>query len=682
MGRPFPGEDAPAPSPPPLAAKADDLEAIRGAVVDAAAVGGGLWLSYLFVLFYLLVAAGGVTHRDLFLESPIKLPFLNIDLPLKGFFWLGPALFLVVHTYVLLHVVLLAGKVGVFDAQLRAQIDDTEVRRRLRRQLPSNVFVQFLAGPPETRYGVMGFLLKLIAWISLVIGPVSLLVFFHLQFLPYHDPWVTWWQRIAVLLDLALLWILWPTVVREEAMGLAWRGTRWGTVIAMACLNLVSVAIIFAIATFPGEWLEEQLRIVPSIPLREALVAGRVNTATRKPESLWSNRIVLPEFDVIDHSQLDTDVKIAAVPTTASFRARHLEGAVLIRAVLRKADFTAAHLEGAQLDSADLRDAKFECARPFLFESSQAISAEDCTQLQGASLGRAQLQGASLDFAQLQGASLRGAQLQGASLDFAQLQGASLGGAQLQGASLNDAQLQGANFDNTELQGASLDGAQLQGAGLSNTRLLGASLDNVHLEGALLVMVQLQGASLRGAQLQSAWLDVLAWRADARAAVTSGAIIQDAKTGPEYLSAATGSEPWSAALLGDLEKRIEQEVPAPRRAQTLARVDPVLDPAKPLKDEAEMAQNWAERQRSSPTPTDYEVELARRWREIGCAADGSPYVLKTLINYMTGTSVFAEGSPQRAQLATEFLKEGCAGASGLAEDDKAKLKALTGSVRH
>ena len=57
-----------------IAEKADDLEAIKKAVDDAAAVGGGLWLSYLFVLFYLAVAAGAVTHADLFFENPVKLP--------------------------------------------------------------------------------------------------------------------------------------------------------------------------------------------------------------------------------------------------------------------------------------------------------------------------------------------------------------------------------------------------------------------------------------------------------------------------------------------------------------------------------------------------------------------------------------------------------------------------------
>jgi hypothetical protein len=135
---------------PEFAKKADSLEALREAVVGSAGVGGGLWFSYLFVLFYFLVAAGGVTHRDLLYENPVMLPFLNVDLPLLGFFWLGPAIFVIVHAYVLLHLAMLADKVGDFHAALGAQISGSEhevLRTKLRRQLPSNIFVQFLAGP-------------------------------------------------------------------------------------------------------------------------------------------------------------------------------------------------------------------------------------------------------------------------------------------------------------------------------------------------------------------------------------------------------------------------------------------------------------------------------------------------------------------------------------------------------
>ena len=66
---------------PAIAAKADDLEEIKKAVEDAASVSGGLWLSYLFVLSYIPIAAVAVTHEDLLLVRAVKLPFLNVELP-------------------------------------------------------------------------------------------------------------------------------------------------------------------------------------------------------------------------------------------------------------------------------------------------------------------------------------------------------------------------------------------------------------------------------------------------------------------------------------------------------------------------------------------------------------------------------------------------------------------------
>jgi hypothetical protein len=278
-------------------------------VIDAASVGAGLWLSYLFVLLYLAIAVGGVTHRNLLFESPVKLPFLNVDLPLLGFFVLGPGIFLMVHAYVLLHLVLLADKVGVFHAELQAQIADEDARTRLRRQLPSNIFVQFLAGPREVRTGVMGFLLRLIAQISLVVTPLALLVFFQLQFLPYHHEAIAWWQRVAVVIDLALLWMLWPSVARGETTRLGWRDLRRGQVAAAALASLATILLVFTIATFPGEWLDANLpsaRLVPTksstlesgtlawTSLHELLVQGEVVFVARKPASLWSNWLVLP----------------------------------------------------------------------------------------------------------------------------------------------------------------------------------------------------------------------------------------------------------------------------------------------------------------------------------------------------------------------------------------------------
>ena len=191
------------------ASKTNDLEALKKAVEDAASVSGGLWLSYLLVLFYLAVAAGAVTHADLFFENPVKLPFLNIELPLRAFFFLAPILFLICHAYALVHFVLLTNKTKTYDQKLRAQLGEPDsqpeaaeseraaaIGDALRRQLPSNIFVQFLAGPKDIRQRLFGFLLA-IAWTTLVFGPIGLLLLLQVQFLPYHDVWITREHRAA-----------------------------------------------------------------------------------------------------------------------------------------------------------------------------------------------------------------------------------------------------------------------------------------------------------------------------------------------------------------------------------------------------------------------------------------------------------------------------------------------------
>ena len=241
----------------PFASKATDLQALRDAVVDAAGVGTGLWFSYLFVLFYFAIAAGAVTHRDLLLENPVKLPFLNVELPLKAFFILGPLVFLIVHAYVLLHFVLLAGKIGAFHSELEWQVKSDDTRAHLRRQLPSNIFVQSLAGPRDVRKGPIGFLLWLVIGISLIAGPIALLALFQLQFLPYHSEWITNWQRIAVVIDLVLLWILWPSVARGETRLLVSSDFKRVKVLAWLGASTLPVLLTVTIATFPGEWLEE-----------------------------------------------------------------------------------------------------------------------------------------------------------------------------------------------------------------------------------------------------------------------------------------------------------------------------------------------------------------------------------------------------------------------------------------
>jgi pentapeptide repeat protein len=456
-----------------FARQAHDLDAVRKSVEDAAALSAGLWLSYLFVLLYIGIAAGAVTHKDLLLENSVKLPFLNVDCRSSPFSsWRRFS--------------------SSSRMPIRSSISSCSVRRwacltpsferscAMRRKRGTGcggncraIFsYNFSPGLRDIRDGGLGWFLKAVAWISLVAGPVLLLLLIQAQFLPYHLEWVTWVQRFAVLADVVLLWLLWHAVV-DSRSDIKWP-PLWRHKIT-SLVSLVPMGLAFTAATFPGEGLDEWIgkrQWIPPYPsakwsdqkdrmsflttwygqegwtsVHDLLFNGKVDDVTRRRRSLFSNTLVLPALTRSKPRRSTIRRSSIASSRHLVLRGRHLEGAVFTSADLRKADFESAQLRDARLSGAHLQGASLREA-----------------QLQGASLREAQLQDARLDYAQLQSASLFWAQLQGASLYSAKLQGASFPGAQLQRADLTNAQLQGASLYQAKLQGASLDQAQLQGA--------------------------------------------------------------------------------------------------------------------------------------------------------------------------------------------------------------------------
>ena len=106
----------------------------------------------------------------------------------------------------------------------------------------------------------------------------------------------------------------------------------------MALTSLAPVLLVFSIATFPGELLNgmPSARFIPwkdsnrwlLKSLHELLVGGEIDLPARSLTSLWSNRLVVPGIDIIDHAKFGDETKIASLLETASFRGRILEGAV------------------------------------------------------------------------------------------------------------------------------------------------------------------------------------------------------------------------------------------------------------------------------------------------------------------------------------------------------------------
>ncbi|WP_424361220.1 pentapeptide repeat-containing protein [Methylocystis parvus] len=652
---------------------------------DAAAVVGGLWLSYLFPLFYIAIAAGAVTHIDLLLERPIELPFLsNVKLPLLAFFVLAPLIFLVSHAYTMAHFVILSEKAKRFHRLLLAQIEGRqndakseeearEVRAGLRLQLPSNIFVQFLAGPDEMRSGAFGLLLKTVVWATLAILPVALFLLLQLQFLPYHDWRITWIHRAALLFDLALVWWLWRKILSgrgELTRFSVW--VKWAAPLLGGSASLVAFWFSWFVATFPGEWQTAPLSYVAALEpesLNRAIFSVETPTAFMRARSgpkvlayspSWpANILWLREFNVYEALKVDGRSKVDWKEHSIVLQGRHLENAVL--------DFS--DLGRVDLRKADLRGASLNWAR-----------------LQGASLEWAHLEGASFSEAHVEEASFAGVHAQGASFGGAHLQGASLEWGELQGALFVQAHLQGASLEGAELQGASFLWAELEGALLGNAHLEGASLDQTNLQGASLTSAYLQGASLALAQLRGSRLDLsLLWRTN------WGEIkldwIKPFRIGnADWRPLRHYGSPWTDQAYADL-KRVMESIPAggAREAalQRIARLD-CRNPDKDLAscDPSSKPPQRVEQLRTMLSQPDVAEpqSLATSLRELVCSGDGEAiFILRGMATKEKGSVSFPllfDAQTKAPVLIDEIMSPACPLSRVLSDEDRTTLLAI------
>jgi hypothetical protein len=193
-----------------------DVKELQSAVNDSATRVSAIWVSFLIFALYLLIAATTVTQRQLLLAEPVKLPVLNIDLPLWGFFFLAPMLFVIFHLYTLLQIMLLSRTAAAYnDAVARVELSPEE-NTSLRQRLANTLFAQIFAGSPREREGFIGWLMRAIVWITLAIAPVFVVLAFQFSFLAYHSHIATWTHRLLILVELLAFFLIWPLALDAQ----------------------------------------------------------------------------------------------------------------------------------------------------------------------------------------------------------------------------------------------------------------------------------------------------------------------------------------------------------------------------------------------------------------------------------------------------------------------------------
>jgi uncharacterized protein YjbI with pentapeptide repeats len=495
-------------------------ERLRGAADETARLTQTVYLSFLLLGTYIALIIGSTTDMQLLKVSPVTLPLLNVQLPIVEFYVIVPWLLLLVYFNLLLHLTFLADKLHQFNTVLAVLTDAAAREEQRLRVFPFPFSALLIARPVQWHLRI---LLGFMVVTTVVLLPLFLLLWTQVRFLPYHNMAITWVShRLAVLVDLALLWLfgplLLPSVQRPASAAPSralWRvvpPTAWAThcrwETGLVCLTLMTV--VFALAPFhPNLQLQGQV-LVDGDPSAEVRAALDSSDGQERAQGLK---------------------KLTGLILTN----RDLRGANLRNTLFPKAD-----LRGANLAGADLSGARVFAGNLSLLEISQAQRCVDEAQ-ETVAVCYTNLQGANLWDAQLQGADLRDAQLQGANLGFARLQGANLWGAQLQGADLRRARLQGANLWRAQLQGADLRNAQLQGADLRGANIGSADFGGV----GDLTWSDLRGLQQSPLEYKTYWVlekILTAALSDTSARAAPLKRLQDAIRRPTNLSAARADE--------------------------------------------------------------------------------------------------------------------------------------------
>jgi uncharacterized protein YjbI with pentapeptide repeats len=523
-----------------------DVGALERAVNDSAGRVSGIWLSFVVFSAYLAAAASMITHRQIFLEEPIKLPTINIDLPLTASAILLPTVFVIYHVFVLLQVVLLARTANTYNEAIEHNVTDEADRTRLRQRLANTLFAQLFAGSSRERQGAFGWLLGSMAWITMAIAPVGVLIVFEIKFLPYHNAWVTWTHRSLIAFDLLAVLVLWASAVQPH------QDIGWRSLVRFPRMTSVAAAVFILsnfLITYPGEPGRSWMKMVfTPDPLSNVMAECQISKEIEARFTPSFDRLVLLGEDFVDDARYDKIVDVAktngqklyeseririlrgrdlrcarlagADLRLSDFSEADLSGAILRGARLDGSRFVGAEIAGAVLDRAQLQRSSFSPAaasglrRPQISSLSSTVTPPapqdgmtkqlPPAELPNSSLKGAQLEEAFLDQVNLERADLTLAQLEKASLAEANLRGTALIGAGLGNAKLDDARLQGASLENAWLAGTSLVRAKMQGALLRNTGLLGADLESATMHGAIFEETRLQGTTFYRVQLQGA----------------------------------------------------------------------------------------------------------------------------------------------------------------------------------
>jgi hypothetical protein len=164
--------------------------------------------------------------------------------------------------------VILARKYRRFTDALTAYERKARTTHVARERVHSYVFSQILAGPEANR--ITRLMMQLIVYVTFAVLPIVTLLYFLIKFLPFHEVWITYWHRFAVILGFAMLILLTPIMQhappkRKWDIRLGPQAEAWEASGRQVALVLLLLPIVVGFSWLIGgsrRWIDRRLGFI------------------------------------------------------------------------------------------------------------------------------------------------------------------------------------------------------------------------------------------------------------------------------------------------------------------------------------------------------------------------------------------------------------------------------------
>jgi uncharacterized protein YjbI with pentapeptide repeats len=518
----------------------EDAQTFLNAANNASERTSLLHIGYMTVCAYILVVVFSTMDMDLLVGKGVRLPVIDVDVPIVGFYITVPYIVVLMHFNLLLQFQMLSRKLYLYRAAqsrkppiegdergnnansttVREQTDTVTISDRVH-SFPYSFY--FLS---ENNNG-MGWCVGTIVGFTILLLPLVTLLSLQFRFLAYQEDFYTWSQRMAVLADVLMVFLMWPKIISSDnTLKGYWKRIILDT---LACKTQATISLLLW-----GIWM-----------IWLFISSNFVNTILRH---IFKNQLENPLLSSKDYHQLESRISdissrftiillcasLVSIIIFALARRRYCLqgilpyllvltiGAPTSLALMAKGEalerflgetnfsqsniikqFRILRLTGKIIFAKELPQEVVEDLRSGGVKTRQALNKVIPINLKDRALRGAELTNAVLTGADLTKANLTGAKLFGAHLEYANLDEATL-----DKVSAEQAHFEGANFTKARLRETCFYQADLQGAFLAESTAYFADFKSAILTGAVLVKSQLVNSNFDGVDIEAANLSL------------------------------------------------------------------------------------------------------------------------------------------------------------------------------